>query len=300
MDNHTRNRYQQLQNFIDSTYLLAKHSEQKIELLFIEWNPPIGKRRVHDAFRFRKSEYLNYRFITIPPKIHDSFDQKYGPLSVSEGKNLGIHFARGQYVVFVNQDSIWSHNFINAIKSKTFEKDTIYLQAQHTHETRDNLPSTIIDLGAFPDDATLHNACKLRDQDWGNYQLFDPNKLEKHWNDKDQVDDFALAHRDTWKDCIGNWASRQVARALTEFILTVTSTFNKKLVYSKDMLTCHQKHVNESGNMLKNNTNNKDNLTKDALRNQTAGMSKGDKWSLHPIEDWKKELECLELGINSG
>lgn len=32
-------------------------------------------------------------------------------------------------------DSIWSHNFINAIKSKAFEKDTIYLQAQHTYET---------------------------------------------------------------------------------------------------------------------------------------------------------------------
>lgn len=35
--------------------------------------------------------------------MHDSFDQQYGPLSVSEGKNVGIHFARGQYVVFVNQ-----------------------------------------------------------------------------------------------------------------------------------------------------------------------------------------------------
>lgn len=45
-----RNQYHRFQNFIDSAYLLAEHSEQKIELLIIEWNPPKDKRRILDTF----------------------------------------------------------------------------------------------------------------------------------------------------------------------------------------------------------------------------------------------------------
>lgn len=30
-------------------------------------------------------------------------------------------------------DDIWSHNFINAVKSRVFEKDTIYVQYQSAH-----------------------------------------------------------------------------------------------------------------------------------------------------------------------
>jgi hypothetical protein len=45
-----RNQHHRFQNFIDSAYLLAEHSEQKIELLIIEWNPPEDKKRIIDAF----------------------------------------------------------------------------------------------------------------------------------------------------------------------------------------------------------------------------------------------------------
>lgn len=72
------------------------------------------------------------------------------PLHEFEGKNVGIRFARGEYIVCTNQgnlvketvariltitiDDIWSHNFINAIQSKVFEKDTIYVQYQSRHD----------------------------------------------------------------------------------------------------------------------------------------------------------------------
>jgi hypothetical protein len=44
------NQHHRLQNFIDSAYLLAEKTEEKIELLIVEWNPPENKRRVVDAF----------------------------------------------------------------------------------------------------------------------------------------------------------------------------------------------------------------------------------------------------------
>ncbi|KAG1119759.1 hypothetical protein G6F42_012901 [Rhizopus arrhizus] len=134
MDDYAGNQHHRFQNFIDSAYLLAEHSEQKIELLIIEWNPPEHKRRILDAFRFRRSKYLNYRIITVSNKIHNILPNKgNAPLHEFEGKNVGIRFARGEFVVCTNQDDIWSHNFINAVKSRVFEKDTIYVQYQSAH-----------------------------------------------------------------------------------------------------------------------------------------------------------------------
>lgn len=45
-----RNQWHRFQNFIDSAFLLAEKSEQKIELVIVEWNPPADKRRILDTF----------------------------------------------------------------------------------------------------------------------------------------------------------------------------------------------------------------------------------------------------------
>jgi hypothetical protein len=102
---------------------------------------------------------LTYRIITVPKKIHDYLPNRGGsPLHEFEGKNVGIRYARGEFVVCTNQgkkktthwigandlftnelgqtfslDDIWSHNFHNAIKSRAFKKNVIYLQYQDPH-----------------------------------------------------------------------------------------------------------------------------------------------------------------------
>ena len=134
--------------------MLAEKTKTPIELLIVEWNPPKDKRRVIDAFRFRASSYLNYRIITIPNSLHQIMQNRGGsPLHEFEGKNVGIRFARGEFVVCTNQgtkemnkknstyfnsdvtliDDIWSHNFHNAVISRVFKKGYIYLQHQDPH-----------------------------------------------------------------------------------------------------------------------------------------------------------------------
>ena len=63
------------------------------------------------------------------------------------------------------------------------------------------MPPSIVRLPPFADDDTLFNACKLGDQDWGNYKLPEPLKLTTSNILKvaDQAGDFTMAHRDTWK-----------------------------------------------------------------------------------------------------
>ncbi|KAI7904988.1 uncharacterized protein BX663DRAFT_529903 [Cokeromyces recurvatus] len=302
MDNYAGNQHHRFQNFIDSAYLLAEHSEQKIELLIIEWNPPPNKRRILDSFRFRRSKYLNYRIITVSNRIHQILPNKgHAPLHEFEGKNVGIRFARGEYIVCTNQDDIWSHNFINAIKSRVFKNETIYTQFQSRHNIHENLPPSIVKLEPFPDDTTLFEACKLADQDWGNYQLppsvpISNINSNNYWYYGDQAGDFTLAHRDTWKACRGYRETGGVAWMDIEFILTAVGTFDMALVYSGDSFSCHQEHPNEWEKTPERHTETLNATTiEDILHKRIAFYNEEGKWGLQNIDIWEEGLSCFDF-----
>ena len=57
-----------------------------------------------NTFSFRRSKYLTYRIITVPRKIHETLRGEEGPDALEyEGKNVGIRFARGEFIVSTNQ-----------------------------------------------------------------------------------------------------------------------------------------------------------------------------------------------------
>lgn len=133
-DNYAGDQYERLQNMLDSSFLMAKETKTRLEVLIIEWNPLEGKRNIMDTYRFRRSDYLTWRILTVPPQLHDTFKYQH-PKSLYEfeGKNIGIRYARGEYIVCVNQDDIWSQNMYNAIKSRAWKKKMIYTQLQGIH-----------------------------------------------------------------------------------------------------------------------------------------------------------------------
>ncbi|KAI9488275.1 hypothetical protein BDB00DRAFT_772861 [Zychaea mexicana] len=298
MDDYAGNQHHRLQNFIDSAYLLAEHTREKIELLVVEWNPPKDRRRFLDAFRFRRSEHLTYRIITVPDKIHEALPNRGdAPLHEFEGKNVGIRFARGEFVVCTNQDDIWSHNFHNAIKSRAFKKDIIYLQRQDRHNIHENLPPTIVNLPAMPDDDMLYMACQLNEQDWGKYQLPDeaevtPDNLLRLG---DQAGDFTMAHRDTWKKAKGYRESGGVAWVDIEFIGTARWTFDIPVVYSDKGFTCHQEHKNVWEAAPERMTDNKNVNMGAVQKHEIEYVNEERKWALQHIDIWGMGLECFEF-----
>lgn len=50
-DNYADFQYERFQNMLDSTFLMAKETETRIELLIVEWNPDKNKRLIQDAYR---------------------------------------------------------------------------------------------------------------------------------------------------------------------------------------------------------------------------------------------------------
>ncbi|KAI8329206.1 hypothetical protein BC941DRAFT_443320 [Chlamydoabsidia padenii] len=303
MDDYAGNQHHRFQNFIDSAFLLAEHTKEKIELLIVEWNPPENKRRVVDAFRFRQSEYLTYRIITVPKKIHEFLPNRgNSPLHEFEGKNVGIRYARGEFIVCTNQDDIWSHNFHNAIMSKVFKKNVIYLQYQAQHNIHENFPPSIVDLPAFPDDETLYNACRLADQDWGHYKLPDPITVNNDHGSSgfiltvaDQAGDFTMAHRDTWKIPRGYRETGGIAWMDIEFICTATWTFDIPVVYSGQSFACHQHHQNIWEGRKDQHTNNTGVNMGEIERKEITFLNEENKWALLHVDTWEMGLECLEF-----
>ncbi|CDH59531.1 hypothetical protein RO3G_09976 [Lichtheimia corymbifera JMRC:FSU:9682] len=298
MDDYAGNQHHRFQNFIDSAYLLAERTQTKMELLVVEWNPPDDRRRVLDSFRFRRSQYLTYRIITVPPGIHQALPNRgNSPLHEFEGKNVGIRFARGEFIVCTNQDDIWSHNFHNAVKSRAFEKNVIYLQHQDHHNIHDNLPPSIVNLPAFADDDTLYNACRLGDQDWGNYKLPAPLNLTTSniLDTADQAGDFTMAHRDTWKVPRGYREQGGVAWMDIEFICTAAWTFDIPVVWEARGFTCHQDHPNIWEFNTDQHNDNKDIDMGEIMRKEKVYMNQEGQWGLQQLDIWNYNLECIEF-----
>ncbi|KAI9357115.1 hypothetical protein BD770DRAFT_322350 [Pilaira anomala] len=310
VDNYAGGQHHRLQNFIDSAYILAEKTRERIELLIIEWNPPHDKRRVIDAFRFRSSNFLKYRIITIPNSLHTIIPNRgKSPLHEFEGKNVGIRFARGEFVVCTNQDDIWSHNFHNAIKSRVFKKDIIYVQHQDHHNIHENLPPSIVKLNPFPSDEIIYNSCALGDQDWGNYQLPHPIQVTSRNNPEiknrsttmnilevaDQAGDFTMAHRDTWKIPRGYREAGGVAWMDIEFICTATWTKQIPVVYVKPGFTCHQEHANiwESNKEAINDNSAID--MSQIERGEKVYMNKEGEWALENYDIYHHGLSCIEF-----
>ncbi|KAG0183391.1 hypothetical protein DFQ29_005767 [Apophysomyces sp. BC1021] len=273
MDDYAGNQHHRLQNFIDSTYLLAEHTKEKIELLMVEWNPPKDKRRVIDTFRFRRSKYLKYRIITISKELHDVVPNiGNAPLHEFEGKNAGIRFARGEFVVCTNQDDIWSHNFHKAVKSRVFKKNFIYLQHQDHHNILDA-------------------------QTYGEYELPEPYAVtpQNYLFVGDQAGDFTMAHRDTWKVPRGYRETGGVAWMDIEFIATATWTFDIPVVHSPRGFACHQEHANVWEAAKERHTNNSGIVAQEIMEKKTSYYNEDGKWGLQQYDIWGLGLGCVEF-----
>lgn len=199
-------------------------------------------------------------------------------------------------------DDIWSHNFINAVRSRVFEKDIIYTQFQAAHNIHENLPPSIVNLPPFPTDDIIYNACKLGGGgDWGNYRLPAPVPKsiishENYWYYGDQAGDFTMAHRDTWKDCRGYREMGGVAWMDIEFILTAVGTFNKQLIYSSESMSCHQEHPNEwerRPDLISEGQNPQE--IDDILQGIKKIYNKKDQWALYNVDIWEQGLECFDF-----
>ncbi|KAI8578135.1 hypothetical protein K450DRAFT_248273 [Umbelopsis ramanniana AG] len=303
-DDYAGDQRHRLQNMIDSTYILAMRTRTRMELLIVEWNPAIGRQRIKDIFRFRRSEYLVYRIISVPKKIHDTRPNIGNiPLHDYEGKNVGIRFARGEFILCTNQDNIWSWNMHNAVASKSFVPNMFYSQYQDRHDNHaDHLPKTLVRLPSFPNDEKVFNACPINAFGYGQFVMPTPEPItmDNFFKIGQHAGDFILGHRDTWRIPRGFREAGGTAWIDMEFLMTAQWTFDIPITFTYNTLSCHQDHANVwENNPGAQNDNTKVDLSKMQAKEDKYVNERGE-WGLYNVNIWEMGLECAAFRGGSG
>ncbi len=116
-----------LQAFVSVQSELFERHETDAEIVIVEWNPP-AEPRLLDAIQWPKSAFKKrIRIIEVPPEIHQKFPES-DKFQIFEfiAKNVGIRRARGEYIVSVNADILFSDALVRWLSWAPFDPSCFY------------------------------------------------------------------------------------------------------------------------------------------------------------------------------
>lgn len=119
-DGHGGNALWRTQHFVNGLAAQALKFEFPIELVLVDWNPPIDKKGLFEALDWpEKNSYFSYRVIQVPHEYHNKF--KFSdklPLFQYIAKNVGIKRASGDYILSTNIDILFSNELMQFLKTE--------------------------------------------------------------------------------------------------------------------------------------------------------------------------------------
>ncbi|KAI8096490.1 uncharacterized protein BX664DRAFT_258050 [Halteromyces radiatus] len=279
-----------LQNTIDSTFLMAEKTKTLMEIILVDWNPQPQRRPLRDSFRFRRSDFLTYRILTVPRQIHDSLYQPdRSPTYEFEAKNVGIRFARGEFVLCSKLDDIWTTHLHNAVKSRSWRKGIFYTQSQK--DDSNGIKEDSVQLSSFPTDDELDQACGIHDDyPMGSFKMTKAVEMNKdnYVQMTRHAGDFSLADRDTWKLTQGYREIGAKTWMDVELLLTAAWTLDIPIAYQPtSIFNCHQT------SRLYNNNDMMDNVDIDDIKSKKISyMNKPGHWGLQGIDLYEQGMKC--------
>jgi hypothetical protein len=108
-DDHGGNQLARTQMFIDG---LAEQSERfriAVELVLVEWNPPLDRPPLADALSWPRSDWFRPRIVVVPPDLHATLRHAdVLPMFQMLAKNVGIRRASAPYMLATNIDILFS------------------------------------------------------------------------------------------------------------------------------------------------------------------------------------------------
>ena|GEM_PF-2450540 len=257
-------------NYTRSIAHAAEGVGHDVELLFVEWNPPVDEAPMSDALDWPNTpENVEIRFVEVPPRLHR---QQEGaddmPVFEYIGKNVGVRRAADGPVVVTNPDLVYGERLVRETpklstddcfyRANRYDVDTVpdrHLEGreltdfcrEHTYAVQNRSetvkPGPAADewlkrYGEYLRDATLDTLVSLtpgRD----NGSRFDPPELFTH-----VAGDFVLADRQRWIELRGfpetefNWGVDRL------MVLNMANSGLEQRVLGDDYRLYHQEHEN--------------------------------------------------------
>jgi hypothetical protein len=127
-DSHGGNIMKRMRLFMQGLIAQANRHQLPIELIFVEWNPPKDRPRLHEVLpNPQQGDCLTVRYITVPESIHAQYKRAHEiPLFQMTAKNVGIRRARGQFVCCTNIDLLFSDDLMRRLAAKNLDPKCYY------------------------------------------------------------------------------------------------------------------------------------------------------------------------------
>ena len=118
------------ENFLDRLNIFIKSLDHQvidfpdlIELIIVEWNPPVDTPPLMDVIIQPKN--LNCRIITVSNQIHETLNSK-SPMLEFYAKNVGIRRANGKFVLVTNPDILFTNELITYFSTKHLDENSVH------------------------------------------------------------------------------------------------------------------------------------------------------------------------------
>lgn len=127
-DNHGGDLLRRMQIFINGILAQAEKYKVSVELVLVEWNPPVDNPKLAQALSWSENHsFCTVRIIEVSSEIHIRYRHAASlPLYQMIAKNVGIRRARGEYIVATNIDILFSEELFEYLASNQLEPGKIY------------------------------------------------------------------------------------------------------------------------------------------------------------------------------
>lgn len=146
-DNHGGDLLKRTTEFVESVFYQAKKWQLPVELILVEWNPPINVSLLQEVLpKPGKDIPVLLKYVVVPPEIHAHYKHaSVIPLYQMIAKNVGIKRALGEYILCTNIDIIFSDASFGFFAERQFKKGEYY----RAH--RCDIPKKVMDLSSMHD-----------------------------------------------------------------------------------------------------------------------------------------------------
>ena len=107
-----------------AAFLKCIPSNKELELIIVEWNPLDDRERMIDIVKRMELGYL-VRVVTVPNLVHRCGSFAF-PVVEYWGKNVGLSYARGDWVLFLNPDLIIPERIFEGIFKGSLNASAYY------------------------------------------------------------------------------------------------------------------------------------------------------------------------------
>ena len=127
-DNHGGDLLKRTAAFVTGIYDQSMRWNCPVELLLVEWNPPVGAQLLHEVLpKPPKGCDVTLRYVIVPKEVHDTYKNAQNiPLYQMIAKNIGIKKSEAKFILCTNIDILFSDDCFKFFAEKKLREGSYY------------------------------------------------------------------------------------------------------------------------------------------------------------------------------